>query len=259
MKEGYPTRGGHKPVICVAAVTGGFAVASPGKPLRMSSDSSPGTAPVLAGAIGVPFRAAGALRHAKAFHPAGRTVPGTFDADAPAFGAVAVDPDVTVRLSKGVGLPGGLPDVLGVAIRLSVDDGSPWDLLLASSTRLSARLPLPVPARTWAETEFSSLTPFTCAGALWWVRAQTITTSNGADVPDGPVRIVLSQARGVSSFHPFATVTTDVRTLDDVDFDPVANLPSAVTMAPHWLARVRGVAYGNSRAGREISREPGTP
>lgn len=225
----------------------------------MGSDTSTGATPVLAGAIGVPFRAAGALRRAKAFHPTGRTVAGTLDATAPAFDAVTPGPDVSVRLSKGVGLPGGVPDVLGVAIRLSVDGGSPWDLLLASSTRLSARLPLPVPARSWAETEFSSLTPFDRDGVLWWIRARSVTTSRTADVPDGPVRIELAQARGMSSFRPFATVTTGPRVLDDVDFDPVRNLPSTVSMAPHWLARVRGVAYDNSRAGREISRGTGTP
>jgi hypothetical protein len=94
------------------------------------------------------------------------------------------------------------------------------------------------------------------------VRAQTITTSNGADVPDGPARIALSQARGLSSFRPFATVTTGSRVVDAVDavdFDPVHNLPSAVTMAPHWLARVRRVAYDSSRAGRQLSRASGTP
>ena len=225
----------------------------------MGSDTSIGATPVLAGAIGVPFRVAGALRRAKAFHPTGRTVAGTLDPITPAFGAVSADPQVTVRLSKGVGLPDGVPDVLGIAIRLSVGGGRPWDLLLASSTRPSARLPLPVPARSWAETEFSSLTPFACAGALWWVRARAVTASHTADVPDGPVRIEVSQARGMSSFRPFATVTTDSRILDDVDFDPVRNLPSTVAMAPRWLARVRGVAYDNSRAGREISRGRGTP
>ena len=57
------------------------------------------------------------------------------------------------------------------------------------------------------------------------MRARTVVASYDADVPDEPVRIEMSQARGMSSFRPFATVTTDSPILDDVDFDPVRNLP----------------------------------
>ncbi|MBE7160203.1 MAG: hypothetical protein INR72_03070 [Williamsia herbipolensis] len=221
----------------------------------MGSDSSP----LFSGVVGVPFRAAGVLRHARAFHPTGRTVTGALDVVEPALGAVRPGPSVTVRLSKGVGLPGGVPDILGVAIRLSVADGAPWDLLLASSTRWTTRLPVPVPAATWSRTTFSSLTPFACDDALWWVRAETVTDSRTADLPDGPVHVVLSHARGGSPFRPFARVDTDTRTVADVDMDPVRNLPPGVTMAPRPLARVRAAAYDNSRAGRRISRGSGRP
>jgi hypothetical protein len=222
----------------------------------MGSDSSP----LLSGVVGAPFRAAGVLRRARAFHPTGRTVTGTLDVVEPAFGAVLPGREVTVRLSKGVGLPGGVPDILGVAIRLSVDGGAPWDLLLASSSRGSARVPIPVPVATWSHTTFSSLTPFAAGGELWWVRARTVTDSDSAALPDGPVRVELSHARGVSSsFRPFARVDTDTRTVDDVDMDPVRNLPPGVAMAPRLLTRVRAAAYDNSRTGRRLSRASGTP
>lgn len=221
----------------------------------MGSDTSP----LLPALVGAPFRAAGALRHARAFHPTGRTVTGVLHVARPALGAVAPDASVTVRLSKGVGLPGGVPDVLGVAIRMTVDGGAPWDLLLASSTRRSARLPVPVPAATWSRTTFSSLTPFSCNGALWWVAAQTVTDAHTADIPEGPVQVVLSQARGASPFRPFARVTTDLAAVADVDMDPVRNLPPGVAMAPRLLTRVRAAAYDNSRTGRRLSRASGTP
>jgi hypothetical protein len=222
----------------------------------MGSDSSP----LLSGVVGAPFRAAGVLRHARAFHPIGRTVSGTLDVAEPAFGEVLLGSEVTVRLSKGVGLPGGVPDILGVAIRLSAEGGAPWDLLLASSTRRTTRVPVPVPAATWSRTTFSSLTPFACGGSLWWVAAQTVTDSDSAALPDGPVRVELSHARGVSSsFRPFATVETAPGTVDDVDMDPVRNLPPGVAMAPRLLTRVRAAAYDNSRTGRRLSRASGTP
>ncbi|MEH3154508.1 MAG: hypothetical protein PGN29_03900 [Gordonia paraffinivorans] len=231
-----------------------------GSDISTGADDRPASAsPLLDGVVGIPFRAAGALRHAKAFHPTGRTVNGTIDAIAPALDTVAPDASVTVRLSKGVGLPGGVPDILGVAIRLSVDGGAPWDLLLASSTRRSVRLPVPVPVATWSRTTFSSLTPFSSGGAMWWIRAETLADSHTADLPDGSVQIVLSHARGTSAFRSFAMVHTDTGVIADVDFDPVRNLPPGVAMAPRWLARVRGAAYDNSRAGRRISRASGTP
>ncbi|MCP2195935.1 hypothetical protein [Williamsia deligens] len=218
------------------------------------SAQSPETvpSPLLARAVGTPFRAAAALRHAKAFHPDGRLLTGSLVVDGPILGVVRPSAgDVTLRLSQGAGLPGGLPDVLGIALRVDIGAGRPWDLLLASSTVAATRVPLPVPARTWSETTFSSLTPFEADGAWWWIRAQTVVASRTAAVPDPPVRIRLSQARGLSPFRSIGEVeATDVAPVADIDFDPVRNLPADVRMAPAWLARTRRSAYDDSRRGR---------
>ena len=210
-------------------------------------------------AVGAPFRALGALRHAKAFHPPGRTVAGSLDLSGPPMGVVSPQSTVTVRLSKGAGLPGGVPDILGVAVRFTLDDGRPWDLLLASSTDRTARLPVPVPARSWSGTVFSSLTPFAVGDTLWWTRATCRAPSESAAVPTTPVHLSLDHACGLAPFRPVAEIVTDTRVMADLDADPVRNLPAGVAMAPRWLARVRGAAYDNSRAGRGLSRASGTP
>lgn len=92
-------------------------------------------------------------RHRRILHPAGRSFTGTLEvwgAAGEPTGSQLVDRPaahpVTVRISKGAGTPGGLPDLLGLAVRVhGPGPGSRQDLLLstAGTSRLSRHLPLP--------------------------------------------------------------------------------------------------------------------
>ncbi len=81
-----------------------------------------------------------AVRRARVFHPRGRAFTGTVRTDGGgSWGAgildEAGDHRAVVRVSRGVGLPEPLPDVLGLAIRLDGlgRDGEPLDLLVNTS------------------------------------------------------------------------------------------------------------------------------
>ena len=98
------------------------------------------------------------LRGKRAMHPVGvvrsarLTVPA--DAGLPAQWRALDGAQGIVRLSKSVGTPRGVPDVLGVALRFGDQD-----LLLASALRPPLAQHLLVPAAGFDRTTFSSLLP----------------------------------------------------------------------------------------------------
>lgn len=106
-----------------------------------------------------------ALRGARVFHPRGKAFSGTVEVDGGgALGARVLDEagrhDVVVRLSRGVGLPAPLPDIVGLAVRFEGRgrDGGPLDVLVntAGGPPLLRHLFLPEPlGRT-----FSSVLPY---------------------------------------------------------------------------------------------------
>lgn len=227
--------------------------------------------------ITTPFRWLGALRHARVFHPDGLLCGGRASVSADHPLPFRSGP-VTVRLSKGIGTPGGLPDIVGVAVRFpasaptNAPAGAPtpvngtdgvvsgaWDLLLAGPAPLSGRLPVPLPATHWAPTAVSSLTPYRYDGELYWIRARIIepTGPSGLDVEDlaaclrtkRPVVIILEA--GFRRFVPLARIELDhVLTGLDIDFDPILHRPEGVEFAPSWLGDLRRRAYRDSRKGR---------
>ncbi|MDS1114627.1 hypothetical protein RD149_12700 [Gordonia westfalica] len=227
--------------------------------------------------ITTPFRWLGALRHARVFHPDGLLCGGRASVSADHPLPFRSGP-VTVRLSKGIGTPGGLPDIVGVAIRSPAATGAnpsgtnpesaangentasgAWDLLLAGPAPLSGRLPVPLPATHWAPTAVSSLTPYRYDGELYWIRARIIepTGPSGLDVEDlaaclrtkRPVVIILEA--GFRRFVPLARIEVDhVLTGLDIDFDPILHRPEGVEFAPSWLGDLRRRAYRDSRKGR---------
>lgn len=81
-----------------------------------------------------------AVRGARVFHPRGQAHAGTVTAEGGgSWGARLLDLpgryDVVVRVSRGVGLPQPLPDVVGLAVRVTGQGrgGGPLDLLVNSS------------------------------------------------------------------------------------------------------------------------------
>ncbi|MGY1590494.1 phosphodiesterase [Geodermatophilus sp. SYSU D00708] len=225
--------------------------------------------PLLAGrAAAVPLGALARLRGGKPMHPRGVVADAVLErADGPAawgvpwLGARAEDA-VTVRLSRSVGLPAPLPDVLGLALRLPGEE-HPVDLLLSSSGRgrLTRRLTIPC----WdAATVYSSIMGYRSdAGTLLLAALPAPGTGPlpstpgplGVAVAAGRAVFTLAAARGGGEWHPFGRLRllAPGDPLDpDVRFDAVRNPPPGL-VPDGPMARFRAPAYAAARAGRDRS------
>ncbi|MFF0818215.1 phosphodiesterase [Rhodococcus sp. NPDC003318] len=203
-----------------------------------------------------PFALASAIRHARVFHAHGVTAQGHAELGShwwPVQGRIPV----TARLSKGLGLPGPLPDFLGLAVRLHLA-GGPWDLLLVTA---QSRIIL-WPALSWSRARYSSVTAFRTRDteALTWMLAEPEAGQPGtgslAALADGDApHFTLSLARARGPAKPAGRLSLDLPTdvPDDLQpsFDPVLNRPDGVDMWPEWVADARRAAYGAGRAGRD--------
>ncbi|EME62671.1 hypothetical protein [Amycolatopsis decaplanina] len=207
------------------------------------------------------FHALAVLRGARAFHPNGLLLKGELHALAHDDLALPEEPvAVTVRMSKGAGLPGRLPDALGLAVRIPSADGDPWDLTLTTSgTGLAGRV-LPRPARAWTTGRYSTLLPYRTKGDLIWLSARAETSRHAEAsldaltrlVAEGPVTYLFETVRANGHRKPCATLT-----LHEVDedasrpaFDPMLHPPRGWEPRPGWLAGLRERAYEGSREGR---------
>lgn len=117
------------------------------------------------------FRTLSAGRAERVFHPQGVAYEGRFlprrDAQLLASSRLlATEHDAIVRFSRGVGLPAGTPDILGLAVKvLDVHGpGADQDLALASSGRSRVGRRLLVPRTDFAGTAFSSILPYDVDG-----------------------------------------------------------------------------------------------
>lgn len=216
---------------------------------------------------GLPIQAGAALRGARLFHPDGVLAKGTLTRmAADGVGLPIADSDVVARVSKGVGMPGTVPDVLGLAIRMPPHSGdhSPWDVLLASAagTNPVART-IPFPARALGSAVLSSLQPLHHDGGSWWLRAQVAPETPQASVSlenfhkqiNGAGLVFdIEQAHGTGPFEPLARLTlsepADEADYPNIGFDPTVNTTRDVDPEPNWLSGTRKLAYRYSRKGR---------
>ena len=138
----------------------------------------------LRSAVSGTFRAASALRGAWVFHPEGALFRGALEAREQGGPMPPGHYAVTARLSRGVGLPIGVPDIRGIALRVSLRS-VPWDLLLATACT-SSRAVL-IPARGWGSARYSSLTAYRRYGddRLRWVLASPVGTQPNTTSTDG--------------------------------------------------------------------------
>lgn len=210
--------------------------------------------------------AARARSNSRVFHPSGRLLQGTLlprNELADLLGAG--ERTVVARLSKGVGTPGGLPDVLGLAVRvLDVDDGA-WDLALATTgTGLVGRFVV-TPARSWASANYGSLMPYRFGqrGPRWVFATPDPRQPGSASLDalsdhaaDHPLDFTLR----TTGFGGTATVAGDLRVRSaDIEgamptyFDPVRNRPDGVELLPRSVSALRELAYAGSRSGRDTA------
>lgn len=203
------------------------------------------------------FRALAQLRHAPAVHPRGATFAARLRVSHQTALIPQGDYTTTVRLSKGAGTPGGLPDVLGLALRIRQSDSAePCDFLCSSAGDGLWTRWLPVPAGDWSATRYGTLAPYESAGRWWWLML----------VPAGPPLGHSSMQKLAHSAPPGFTVhiseeAADWHQIGRLDlhkrldepglvFDPVLNHPPGALPAPSWLRELRERAYSGSRQGR---------
>lgn len=123
------------------------------------------------GRVAASVLAAGSrLRATRVFHPDGvafaaeLTVPGGAGLGPRLLDEPAIVPCVA-RLSRGIGLPTDLPDVLGVAVR-TLGDAAQQDLLFASVLGDGgAGRHVLAPSRRWGDRPLSTILPYRVAGA----------------------------------------------------------------------------------------------
>jgi hypothetical protein len=229
---------------------------------------------VIRRAIESAFQTVARVRAGRAVHAVGVAFDGrlTLDPDSLFGSALGAPPSrpAVVRLSKSVGLPGGLPDLLGVALRVPTGDGRVdgeadlLDVLLGSTGRRPpAHLAL-VPSGRWWGSPYSTLLPYRARGQLVLLGVdagdapRTLPADPGtaaALVARGRVRMAVTELPLRDALHRPRVVgeleLESVRAPDEppITFDPVLNhLPDLHLARP--LTALREWAYTGSRRGR---------
>jgi hypothetical protein len=198
--------------------------------------------------LGVGARTLGAVRPArKPLHPAGRVVTGRLHRRGlePPVGVAFLDAPghqpVLVRESRSIGLPESLPDIHGLAVRVTNPDGSPGDLLLATTgwgrlTRFVLTL-----ARTTYGRPMTTLFPYrTDAGPV-------LLGARSAE----PGVVQLACAIGGGPWRSFAELAISQQDAPDptISFDPVTNQIPGLEQYPA-VTRLRAPAYRSARRSR---------
>jgi hypothetical protein len=184
---------------------------------------------------------------AKPLHPRGQVVPARlFRRGArPPTGVAWLDAvgedDVLVRRSRAIGLPGSVPDIHGLAIRVPLDDGGHGDLLFATTG--------------WGRLTRFVLTPTRSP------QGRPMTTLLPYETPQGAV-LLGARAVGEETFElavaPYDgdwTYFADLRLSPtggedrDISFDPVENRLPGLDQYP-VVQRLREPAYRTARATR---------
>ena len=154
-----------------------------------------------------------------------------------------------VRLSRAVGLPPPLPDVLGLGVRVA-PDGVPGDLLLSTAGRGRLARHVLRPARSPWRSHYTSIVPFGTPTARLMVGARPEPGGFALEVA-GPGEPWRRFARLAVAPHMPAAEEVDDGERDDqrLALDPVLHPVPGLEM-PAWLARVREPAYAASRRAR---------
>lgn len=152
--------------------------------------------------------------------------------------------EVAVRLSRAIGLPGRLPDVQGLALRLRKGQTRYGDLLLATTgwDPLTRHLLLPA----WsADSPLTTLLPYRSPVGPLVIGARPVDVRG----------YHLSWATVGRAWHPLGELTLEMPlpAEDEVSFDPVVNpLPGLRQYA--WVERLREQSYATARRLRRASR-----
>ncbi|GEP33992.1 hypothetical protein NSZ01_17600 [Nocardioides szechwanensis] len=193
-------------------------------------------------------RALAAVRPAaKPLHPQGRVLEACLYRHGvePPLGVEFLDTvstdEVVVRESRAIGLPRQLPDIHGLAIKMTNADGTTGDLLFATtgSGRLS-RFVLTFSKSTYGRP-LTTLLPYSTSAGPIVLGARAVgfsTVELRCSVGDG-------EWRHFADLRLSETVGAD----QDISFDPVRNqLPGLEQYG--WVTRLRAPAYEEARESR---------
>ncbi|MFI6868615.1 phosphodiesterase [Nocardia sp. NPDC050406] len=211
------------------------------------------------------FEAAARARRDRVFHPAGVPLTGALHAVDGGYKQLlgSTDRPVLARISKGIGTPLGLPDVLGLAVRVLDRHEKPWDLVLATTGTGSWSRFVIQPVQGWSQARYGSLMAYRFDGGP----AEWIFAEPDAGQPDSPSLAGLSayaKTHRLGFTLKASTRGGPMRTLAEITiaepeigeqaapgfFDPVRNHPPEVELLPRVVATVREWAYTGSRRGR---------
>jgi len=165
-----------------------------------------------------------------------------------------------VRASKSIGLPGRIPDLLGMALRISAGDGRLVDVLLASTGRRGVARVALLPSGNWWGRPYGTVLPYVVDGRrlLLGLQADPGIVPAGADpgdvaaaVRNGPVAFTVSEMPVLGARRRIGRLVLEsVRDGGpSITFDPILNaLPRLHPVRP--LSALREWAYAGSRTGR---------
>jgi hypothetical protein len=234
---------------------------------------------VFGGTVHTVARQVARLRRAPALHPAGVMCAGTLDVPGDPAGSWGVDwldrpgsYPVTARWSLAAGLPGALPDGVGLALRIDDADGAgaTLDLLLTSSGRGRLGRRLPLPRRDALGGPYSTLTAYQVGDRTRLLMAFPVKPPAGRSrVPvtltglrqalgQGPVTFRLCTVAAGEPRRMFAALNLGPAGPEPVEhtvsFEPYAHcLPGLRPTRSLRAARV--AAYAGSRDGRRSERQ----
>lgn len=211
------------------------------------------------------FGLASAVRRARIFHPDGAAYRATVDVTEPRGGSALLGRRgrhrAVVRLSRGVGVPAPLPDILGLAVRIedAYGDGQHQDLLLVTSSGPPVLRRLLVPASTFASARYSSLLPYRAGAARIIVGARPLPADESVrprtfeeltdDLASARLRFQLDVAPVGGPWEPLGTIEVGQRLTEaeseSLTFNPW-NTGGGLEPAG-FLNAVRRAAYAGSQ------------
>lgn len=225
----------------------------------------------LAGAFGVAAR----LRGARAVHPRGPVLRATVRVDGlpgvPALVRPRDGVDALVRLSRSFGFPQGVPDILGIALRLHDvhGEGADQDVLVVSCLPGPVANPVPLVAGSYRWPTYSSLLPLRLGDQLAFLGARSLagpSAEQGTDLEGARAAAAAGELGFLLTWAPVGgrwRTWGEVRVHDEVlehdraealRFDPVLHAGDGIRLAGEPIADLRARAYRHSRAARPLAR-----